>query len=112
MILHIDLTVSPPNIHLQELDELRKLHVSVLGDPEVQGEALERVLQSEDLGYTSGTEHIYLSVDALKQRANWAVASADWREDFAAMVDFAKSRGWTADNGESLQSHVEWQQPG
>ena len=29
-------------------------------------------------------------------------------DDFAAMLDYARSKGWLSDDGASIRAHVEW----
>jgi hypothetical protein len=36
-----------------------------------------------------------------------AKTTAAWLDDFDAMLSFAQSRGWLADDGQSIKAHIE-----
>lgn len=55
-------------------------------------------------------EHVWLRVDALRELALGSVAPDehdDWRDGFDAMITYARSKGWTSDDGRSVRAHVE-----
>ena len=48
-----------------------------------------------------------VAVDAVRRLAAGSVG-ATWEDDFAAMLDYARSKGWLSDDGASIRAHVEW----
>jgi hypothetical protein len=104
MHVTVDLSSSPPAVSLVEADDCTRFDVVVHG-PADDG-ALDRVLAGSTLGRTLGAD-VLVTVDAVRRLAAGAVA-AGWEADFAAMLDYARSRGWLTDDGREIRAHVEW----
>ena len=51
-------------------------------------------------------DHAWVRTDALRRLAG-PVATAQWEEGFAAMLDYARSRGWVDDEHGAVRGHVE-----
>jgi hypothetical protein len=51
-------------------------------------------------------DHAWVRTDALRRLAG-AVATAEWEERFAAMLDYARVRGWVDDEQGAVRGHVE-----
>jgi hypothetical protein len=89
---------------LTEPTDLRRFSVIVAATPEALpalAEALRGVVDFE------GTEHAWVSVDWVLQasnRADWA----DWRYEFANMMKYAESKGWTRSGPDAIRGHVVW----
>lgn len=81
-----------------EVDDLQRLQVSVRGpaDPSAVGAALGR------LGRVEG-EHAWLAIDELRAAGP---DQAEWRTRFDAMIDYARSKGWTDGRG-GVRAHLE-----
>lgn len=57
-------------------------------------------------GRVAGEGHVWVRAAAVE---GWAGAAADdaWREGFAKMLDYARTKGWTDESGEFVQAHIE-----
>jgi hypothetical protein len=51
-------------------------------------------------------DHAWVRTDALRRLAG-AVATPEWEEGFAAMLDYARGRGWVDDEQRAVRGHVE-----
>jgi hypothetical protein len=51
-------------------------------------------------------DHAWVRTDALRRLAG-AVATPEWEEGFAAMLDYARGRGWVDDEQGAVRAHVE-----
>jgi hypothetical protein len=51
-------------------------------------------------------DHAWVRTDALRRLAG-AVATPEWEEGFAAMLDYARRRGWVDDEQDAVCGHVE-----
>ena len=59
------------------------------------------------VGKVDGDGEAMVRVDAVRRLAAGSVG-ATWDDDFAAMLDYARSKGWLSDDGASIRAHVEW----
>jgi len=59
------------------------------------------------VGSVDGDGEAMVRVDAVRRLAGAAVRGK-WETDFAAMLDYARSKGWLSDDGSSIRAHVEW----
>ena len=104
MHVTVDLTSATPAVALVEPDDCRRFDVVVHG-PLDPGQ-LDRALGAVSVGRTVGDD-AHVRVDAVRRLAAGAVAES-WEADVAAMLDYARSRGWLSDDGREIQAHVEW----
>jgi hypothetical protein len=104
MHVTVDLTCSPAAVTLVEPDDLTRFDVVVLGSAD-RGE-LDQALVGSSVGRTLDGDAL-VTVDAVRRLAAGLVAES-WEADFAAMLDYARSRGWLTDDGREIQAHVEW----
>jgi hypothetical protein len=51
-------------------------------------------------------DHAWVRTDALRRLAG-RVATPEWEEGFAAMLDYARMRGWVDDDQGAVRGHVE-----
>ena len=86
-------------VTLADADNFRAFSVVSNGVREKLGEALS------GLGTVDG-DHAWLDAGAVKNLAGDGVGE-QWHADFDAMVEFARSKGWTDDDGR-VRAHVEW----
>ena len=98
---------------LAEPADCRRFHVAVRG----RGDAavLDRVLRASGVGCVDGDGEALVHVAAVRQLAaaagvTTAPGDADnrWETDFSAMLDYAASKGWMSEDGDSIRAHVEW----
>ncbi len=61
-------------------------------------------------GRVAGEGHVWVRAAAVER---WAGAAVEglvddaWREGFAKMLDYARTKGWTDESGEFVQAHIE-----
>ena len=101
----VDMTTDPATVGLEDAGDCGRFHVTVRGDGD--GTALDRALRSDDVGEVDGDGEALVRVAAVRRLAAGSVG-ASWEEDFAAMLEYARSKGWLSDDGTSIRAHVEW----
>src|SRR5438874_4031725 len=96
-------TVDSP--YLLEPDNFKSFKVVVRGsrDPKAAQRALARVAE------WLGDDHVAVSVDAVRTMAGDEAATVEWEQGFAAMLGYAKSKGWML--GDAIKAHIEWENP-
>lgn len=92
-----------PEVRVVDVDDLARLHLA-LG--EVTDEEADAALRAAGLGRLEDAETGVLDTEALRAAAQRA-GSDDWGRRFADMVEYARSKGWTDDDGATLKVHVE-----
>ena len=121
MIIDIDLTGGIPTVQLVEPEDCKRFHVGVKargtgGVPPTTTaraasdsdlEALGAALSAQDVGRLLPSGDALIDIDAVRRLAAGRVPDG-WEADFAAMVGYAKSKGWLDESGEAIQAHVEW----
>lgn len=100
MIVEIDLSGEEPVARLLEADDFKgfKVVLRQAGAPPAERLA--------PFGIARFDEHAWVRVDALRGLAG-ASATAAWEESFAAMLEFARSRGWVDEELAAIRAHVE-----
>ena len=58
------------------------------------------------MGEVDGDGEALVLVAAVRRLAAGSVG-ASWDEEFAAMLEYALSKGWLSDDGTSIRAHVE-----
>jgi hypothetical protein len=104
MHVTVDMVSDPPAVSLLEPDDCTRFDVVVHGPGD--DDLLGRVLAGSAIGRVEGGEAL-VSVVAIRRLASVSV-SEEWEADFRAMLDYARSRGWLADDGLDIRAHVEW----
>ena len=103
MIIDIDLSGGNPTVQLVEPEDCKRFHVGVRGgDLEALGAALPA-----DVGRLLPSGDALIEIGAVRRLAAGQVPDG-WDADFAAMVGYAKSKGWLDEGGEAIQAHIEW----
>lgn len=104
MILEVNLASDGATIALLEPEDCQRFHVAVKGgDPD----SLAAGLAAANVGRLLASGDAMIDTAALSQLAEGRVAEG-WDTEFAAMVAYARSKGWVDDSGSSLQAHIEW----
>jgi hypothetical protein len=102
----VDLDAEPSTVVLEEPADCGRFHVAVRGDGDAT--ALDAALRSQAVGEIDGDDgEALVGVDAVRRLAGGSVGEA-WEKDFAAMLDYAGSKGWLSDDGGTIRAHVEW----
>ena len=104
MIIDIDLTGGSPTVQLVEPEDCKRFHVRVKGG---DLEALSAALPAQDVGRLLPSGDALIDIDAVRRLAAGRVPDG-WEADFAAMVGYAKSKGWLDESGDAIQAHIEW----
>jgi hypothetical protein len=102
MYIHVDTAVVPPTARLADQDNFRAFAVMVDGTPD-QLPAVADALTGLGVVDADGG-HAMLDADAVRGLAN---AGDAWSADFGAMVEYARSKGWTDEQGR-VRAHLEW----
>jgi hypothetical protein len=104
----IDLMPYPPVVSLEEPDDTKQFHVTVVGatDPQSSWGLVFGALVDAAAGRLEGDE-AFITVDAVRRMARDRVGPA-WHDEFTAMLAYARTKGWLDDNGNAIQAHVEW----
>ena len=92
-----------PEVQVRDVDELGRLHVAV---GQVTDEEADRALRAAGLGRVAD-DAAWLDVAALRAAAEPRATAPDWAQQWERMVGSAREKGWAADDGASLQVHVE-----
>ena len=100
----VDVAAEPATVTLEEPADCKRFHVTVRGGGDAA--ALDEALRANAVGSLDGEGEALVSVDAVRRLA---VGSVDdtWESDFAAMLDYARSKGWLSEDGASIRAHVE-----
>ncbi len=104
MFVQVDLGPHPPVVTLEEPDDTKRFHIAVVGGTEwglVFGALVDAAA-----GRLEG-EDAFVTVDAVRRMAAGRVGDT-WDDDFAAMLSFARSKGWLDEGGNSIRAHLEW----
>jgi hypothetical protein len=113
MELVIDLSTG--GVALRRLQEMQRFSVQAVAVRPGPGsvEVLAAALGAHDVGSMGPNGDVMVPVGALRRLAGDAAdeegvpLDAAWESAFAGMVEYAASKGWTAEDG-SLRAHVEW----
>jgi hypothetical protein len=101
MIIYVDLETSPAGLELLEPDDFKGFKVVTAGGPSGLGEALAPIGE-----LTDDAEHAFLRPEAVQELPGAPTDDEEWRQGFAAMVDYAAGHGWTDESG-AVRAHVE-----
>ena len=102
----VDLEPDTSEVSLAEPDDCQRFHVAVQGQGHAP--AVDDALQSSGTGWLDGDGGAFVRVDRVRDLAAGRVG-ADWPVRFAAMLDFARDKGWLSDDGGAIRAHLEWQ---
>jgi hypothetical protein len=118
MELVVDLSTG--GVMLREREDLQRFSVQAVpehpGDGPAEGAlgALAAALSVHAVGTVGPDGDVLVPTAALRRlavdaaREDGTSLAPDWETEFVGMVDYAASKGWTAEDG-SLRAHVEWE---
>jgi hypothetical protein len=105
VIIAVDLASG--EVRLESAEDCGRFHVSARGGGGGRDVArLGAVLGDAGLGRVEG-EDAFVTVDAVRRLAGGRVGDG-WEADFAAMLDYARVKGWLDAAGTAVQAHVRW----
>jgi hypothetical protein len=92
-------------VTLESADDCGRFHVVARGDGGI--ERLDAALRDSNVGRVDG-DGAFIAVDAVRRLAATGHVGDAWDSDFAAMVDYARTKGWLDDAGAAIRAHIEW----
>jgi hypothetical protein len=101
MVIEVDLRAAPATVRLVEPEDFGAFKIAARGPATELGSAVER------FGRLTGDGHVLVDVTALRALAGERGRDRDWLASLDAMVDHARTRGWT-DGGGAIRGHVQW----
>jgi hypothetical protein len=104
MFVQVDLASHPPVVSLEEADDTRRFHVTVIGGTDLS--LVFGALVDAAAGRLDGND-AWITIDALRRMAAGRVGP-DWDDAFAVMLDYARARGWLDDHTHAIRAHLEW----
>ena len=104
MIVEVNLTGADASVDLVKPEDVQQFHVAARGG---SPEALAAALSAAEVGCLVPSGDAMINTQAIRRMASGRVP-AGWDDDFVAMLQYAKNKGWLGDNGETVQAHVEW----
>jgi hypothetical protein len=108
MFVQVDLGTMPPVVTLEEPGDTKRFHVTVKGGDDYA--IVFGALVDAAAGRLEGDD-AWITVDAVRRMARGRVEPS-WDDELAAMLDFARSKGWLDEHGNAIRAHVEWTERG
>jgi hypothetical protein len=96
----VELSLGADFARLLDAEDLTGFAVVLEGDDDPGPEALA------DGGVLGFGDHAWVRTDALRRLAGPA-ATPEWEQGFAAMLDYARMRGWVDDEQGAVRGHSE-----
>jgi hypothetical protein len=96
----VELSLGTDFARLVDPEDLTSFAVVLDGDADPSPEALA---EGGVLGFG---DHAWVRTDALRRLAG-PIATPEWEDAFAAMLDYARSRGWVDDEQGAVRGHVD-----
>jgi hypothetical protein len=100
----VELSLGADRARLLDPEDLTTFAVVLEDDADPSPEALAAG------GVLGLGDHAWVRTDALRRLAG-PVATPEWEDGFAAMLDYARSRGWVDDEHGAVRGHVERRAP-
>ena len=95
---------SAPEVRVSSVEDLKHLHLAVGA---LTTEEADEALRAAGLGRLADADTAFLDVAALRAAAQPQASGEGWGQEYDAMVEYARGKGWVGDDGASLQAHVE-----
>jgi hypothetical protein len=108
MFVQIDLAPYPPVVTLEEPDNTKGFHLSIVNGTTRDADwgLVFGAMVDAAAGRLEGDD-AYITVDAVRRMAKNRVPEG-WNADFEAMLAYAKTKGWLDDQGIAIKAHIEW----
>jgi hypothetical protein len=101
VVVDVDVAGGPGVVTLEDPEDCTAFSVRVRGDRA----GLAAALEAAAVGRMDGDEAL-IEVDAVRRMAAGRVGDS-WEGHLAAMLDYAATKGWVADEGRAIRAHVE-----
>ena len=95
------IVVTADGVELVDADDTKRFHVEVREDADVAA-----VLDSSGAG-TLDDDGEHARIDIGWVRTNAVGVGPDWDQEFGAMLDFARGKGWVDEGTASIRAHLE-----
>jgi hypothetical protein len=93
--------VEDGGVHMQDPSDFKAFKVVVKEGEDASAIAV--------VGRLADRETAWIGVDAVRNLAGEAAGVHGWDDDFAAMLAYARTKGWLDEAGTSIQAHVEYE---
>src|SRR5688500_1576759 len=93
------IVIEDGGVHMDDPSDFKAFKVVVK-----EGEDLSAI---EVVGRLADAGTAWIGVDAVRNLAGAAATVPGWEDDFAAMLGYARSKGWLDDAGTEIQAHIE-----
>lgn len=95
------IVVTDDSVELVDAEDCKAFHVEVRGDADVAA-----VLDESGAGTLAADgEHAHIDIGWVRQHATGT--GPDWEQDFAGMLDFARTKGWIDEGDSAIVAHLE-----
>jgi hypothetical protein len=97
----VKVVVNDDAVELVDADDTKGFHVEVRGDADVAA-----VLDTSGAGALAPDgEHAHIDIGWVRQHAT--AVGPDWNQQFDAMLDYARTKGWIEEGTSSIVAHLE-----
>jgi hypothetical protein len=103
MYILVTTKAGAPHVTLEEPDDCTRFHVAI---QELSNEQATELLVSEGVGKAGTDQHAWITVSAIRERAQGGVAP-DWPQRFDAMLAYAERKGWLSEDKAFIRGHIE-----
>ena len=100
MFVLVSSTAAGPRAEVRDAGNLRQLHVEFR---QVDDEAGASALAEAAFGAVADDGHAWLEITALRQAGE---DSQNWRDQFEAMLGYARRNDWVDAAGERVRAHI------
>jgi hypothetical protein len=104
MFVKVDLGAMPPAVSLEEPEDTKRFHVSVAGGSD---RALVFAALVDAAAGRLEDDDAWITIDSVRRMARDRVGPG-WDDDFAAMLEYAASKGWVDLRANTIRAHIEW----
>ncbi|HLI74515.1 MAG TPA: hypothetical protein VKU86_11605 [Acidimicrobiales bacterium] len=102
VIVVVDTEAGEPSVALREPGDFTRFHVTVRGAGDRA--RADAIMRSNRVGSVTDDDAV---VDVAAVRRMAGPQDARWEADFAAMLEFAGTKGWLTEDGRGIRAHVE-----
>lgn len=95
------IVVTDDGVELVDAQDCSRFHVEVRGDADVAA-----VLDESGAGRLDADgEHAHIDIGWVRQQA--VSVGPSWDQDFGAMLDYARGKGWIDEGASAIVAHLE-----
>ena len=98
--------LSAGSARVAEADDCTRLHVTT----SLPTDAVDDALRGSGTGHRDSGEDALLHLETLRARARVGAREPGWDEKWAAMIEYARTKGWVTADEAAVRVHVEYEQ--